>query len=175
MPTGDTEFTGLLAAWATGDGSARERVITLVYDKLRRIAVGHMRRERKEHTLQPTALVNEALLRFVGQTPVPMECREQFLAMLSRTMRRVLVDHARKRLAEKRGASDTHVEINEDLDGKRASQFDVLAMNEALERLAAMDPRQAEIVEMRVFGGFEVAEVASMLGLSPATVKRDWT
>lgn len=175
MAAEEAEITRLIGAWAAGDVAARERVMPLVYDELRRQAGGLLRRERAGHTLQPTALVHEALIRFLGQGPVPVECRTQFLAIVAQTMRRVLVDHARRRNADKRGSGDTHVELNESLDGRGSDQFEVLLVHDALERLAALDPRQAQIVELRVFGGLEVSEVADVLGLSPATVKRDWT
>lgn len=175
MSDGKTDVTRLIGAWAAGDEAARERLIPLVYDELRRLAGGFLRREHPGHTLQPTALVHEAFVRFLGQGPVPVECRGQFMALVARTMRRVLVDHARKRNADKRGAGDTLVELNESIDGAAPGQLDVLLVDDALERLAALDPRQARIVELRVFGGLEVREVADLLGLSPATVKRDWT
>lgn len=169
------DVTRLLRRWAAGEDESRDRLFALVYDELRALARAYMRRERPDHTLQPTALVHEAFVRFSGQGPVPVDCRGQFMALIAQAMRRVLVDHARARRADKRGRGATHVTFDDALEGAAASQADVLALDEALQRLAAMDPRQAEVVQLRAFGGFEVPEVAEALGMSSATVKREWS
>ena len=175
MGTPNADITLLVGAWAAGDVAARDRLIPLVYGELRGLAGGYLRRERSGHTLQPTALVHEAFLRFDGQGAVPVACRGQFMGLIAQTMRHVLVDHARRRAADKRGAGATHVPLEDALDGVSAPQHSVLELDDVLTRLAAMDARQARIVELRVFGGVEVKEVAEILGISPATVKREWT
>jgi RNA polymerase sigma factor (TIGR02999 family) len=169
-----TEVERLLAEWNDGDESARDRLVPLVYGELRRLAGGFLRRERAGHTLQPTALVNEALLRLFQQRNVPAEGRQQFFGLIAQLMRRVLVDHARKRHAAKRGGPATYVTLDERLEHAATPNLVVLDVDRALGRLEAMDERQARIVELRVFGGFEVDDVATALDISPATVKREW-
>jgi RNA polymerase sigma factor (TIGR02999 family) len=168
------EVEALLRRWAAGDDHARDLVFPLVYDELRVLARGYLRRERRDHTLQPTALVHEAFLHFADGGPVPVDCRGRFMALMAQAMRHVLVDHARARRAAKRGGGATRVTFDEAPDDRVASPVDVLALDEVLHRLAALDPRQAEVVELRAFGGFEVREVAEALGVSEATVKREW-
>lgn len=168
------DITRLVADWAGGDDRARDRLIPLVYDELRRLAASFALRERAGHTLQPTALVHEAFLRFSEQGAVPVESRGQFMALIARTMRRVLIDHARARAADKRGGGATIVPLDEARDGIAPVHADVLRLDGLLERLARLDPRQAEVVQLRVFGGFEVRDVAAALEVSTATVKRDW-
>lgn len=168
------DVTVLLRQWAEGDEAARDRLLPVVYDDLRRLARGYMRREKGGHTLQPTALVHEAFLRYAAQGAVPSESRGQFFALMAQTMRRVLVDHARRKDSEKRGGEVTHVELNEQLGSTGSPVADVLDLDRVLGKLEAMDPRLAKVVEMRVFGGLEVADIASALSVSPATVKRDW-
>lgn len=175
MVSGTAEITRLLGAWARGERTARDRLIPLVYDELRALARAHVRRERRGYTLQPTALVHEALLRFEASGAVPVECRGQFMGLIATIMRRVLVDRARQRRAQKRGGGVSAVEFDEALDGHPAMQAEVVELDDVLARLAELDPRQAAIVEARVFGGFSVEEVAEALGISRATVKRDWT
>lgn len=173
---GGSEVTELLAAWEQGDPEALRRLGHLVYDDLRAIAAAQMRGERRDHTLQPTALVHEAFLRLSEQRRRQWKERRQFFAVASRLMRQVLVDHARARNAEKRGGDATHVEVTS-LDALPGPPevFDVLALDDALNRLAALQPRLAKVVELRFFGGLEVEETAELLGCSPRTVKRDWS
>jgi RNA polymerase sigma-70 factor (ECF subfamily) len=169
------DVTRLLREVGGGRPGAAEDLIALVYDELRRIADIHMRREPAGHTLQPTALVNEAYLKLVDQTRVDWQGRTHFLAVASGAMRRVLIDHARGRLRHKRGGGLRRVDLDEALERAAFSDADVLDLHEALERLAALDERQARIVEMRFFGGLSVEEVADSLGLSKRTVEGEWT
>jgi len=156
-----------------GDPGAVERLLPLVYAELRQIAGRHMRHERPDHTLQPTALVHEAFLRMVGSATLSAQDRTHFLRTASQAMRRVLVDHARARNAAKRGGA-LHVTLDEAIAGQQESPVDMLALDDALTRLGAAEPRWAQVVELRFFAGLEVPEVAAALGISPATVKRDW-
>ncbi len=163
-------LTALLQAWSRGDTSARDQLLPMVYAELRRRAENHLRRERPDHTLQPTALVHEAYLRLCEQN-AGWKNREQFFALASQLMRRVLVDHARARNAAKRPSGKTRVT----LAGEAASQeVDLIELDEALEQLAAADARQARIVELRFFGGLSLQEVGSVLDVSLATVNREW-
>ena len=168
--TGD--ITGLLLAWGRGDEKALEDLIPLVYEELRRLADRYLRRERPGHTLQPTALVNEAYLKLVNQRQVAWKNRGQFFAIASKTMRRLLVDHARKHHADKRGGRVTHVPLDQVEPSTPAREVDVLALDRALERLAALDATQAKIVELRFFGGLTLEESAEVLGTSRASVVR---
>ena len=170
------EITQLLAAWESGDASAAEQLMLVIYDELHRQAARAMRRENEQHTLQPTALVHEAWLRLVDQERAGWKNRAHFFGIAAQMMRRVLVDHARGRLAEKRGGGAQQVTLS-DIHGDAGGQnedVDVLALHEALERLAAFDPDQARIVELRYFGGMNIDETATAMGVSPATVKREW-
>ncbi len=162
----------LLERWRGGESEALEALVAVVYDELRRLAGRQLRRERIDHTLQPTSLVNEAFLRLLGGSSVHPNDRVHFFALAARTMRQVLVDHARRRAAGKRI-------IAEPLEGQAEpgvapASSDVLALHQALERLAVLDPRQAQVVELRHFGGLENQEIAAVLGISLATVERDW-
>ncbi len=163
----------LLVRWKAGDKEALERLIPLVYQELRDIARHHLRRERPEHTLQSAALVNEAYLRLVDQRPFDTESRAHFLAVASRLMRQILVDYARSHGAIKRGA-DRKVELDISLELPKAPQTDVVALDDALTGLAKLDEQQGRIVELRFFGGLSTEEIATVLGISPSTVKRDW-
>lgn len=167
-------LTGMLRAWAKGDLEARDRLLPIVYDELRRQAARQLRSERVGHTLQPTALVHEVYLRLASPRRVPWQSRAEFFAAAAQAMRRILVDHARKRAAAKRG-NWTRVELPDDIaiEGKR--ELDLLALDDALDRLAELDPRHARIIELRFFGGLSVPETASVLKVSTATVKRDWS
>ncbi|MEP6690355.1 MAG: sigma-70 family RNA polymerase sigma factor [Gemmatimonadaceae bacterium] len=156
-----------------GDSSAFDRLLPLLYTELRGIAQRHMRGERPDHTLQPTALVHEAFLRLVGPTPAPFEDRTHFLRAASQAMRRVLVDHARARNAAKRGGA-FRVTLDESVAAADERIVDLLVLDDAMTRLAAAEPRWAQVVELRFFGGLEVPEVAEALGISTATAKRDW-
>jgi len=170
--------TRLLTAWKNGDSSAGDQVMPLVYDELHRAAARAMRGEAVGHTLQPTALINEAYLRLVDQNGAGWQNRAQFFGVAAQMMRRVLVDHARGRLSEKRGGGAQTVTLDELHDLPQAStesnDVDILALNEALEKLAALDPDQARVVELRYFTGLSIDETAEALGISPATVKREW-
>lgn len=172
----DHDVTALLLAWGAGDASAAEALLPLVYEEMRRQAGRAMRREDQAHTLQPTALVHEAYLRLVDQRRATWKNRAQFLGVSAQMMRRVLVDHARGRLADKRGGGAIPVTLanaNEPQD-HGASAIDVLALHDALEALERFDPDQARIVELRYFGGMTIEETAEAVGSSPATVKREW-
>lgn len=170
------DVTGLLLAWGTGDAGAGERLLPAVYDELRRQAGRAMRREGDAHTLQATALVHEAYLRLVDQNRVAWRNRAHFFAIAAQMMRRVLVDHARTRLAAKRGGQLHRVTLGDVGAGAEQGDGDVdlLALHDALDQLAVLDPRQARLVELRYFGGLGIEETAEALGVSPATVKRDW-
>jgi RNA polymerase sigma factor (TIGR02999 family) len=170
------EVTRLLEEWCNGDESALDELIPLVYGELRRIAARYMRREGGEHTLQASALVHEAYLRLVDQRRVEWRNRAQFFGVAAEIMRRILVDHARARHAAKRGGDAKRVTLG-DADAADESSgrgLDILALHDALERLAALDPQQARVVELRYFGGLNIEETAEAMGISPATVKREW-
>jgi RNA polymerase sigma-70 factor (ECF subfamily) len=171
------DVTGLLLAWREGDAAAGERLLPAIYDELHRQAARAMRREGDAHTLQATALVHEAYLRLVDQRRIEWRSRAHFFGVAAQMMRRVLVDHARTRLAAKRGGAMQRVTLGDvDAGGGASSgdELDVLALHEALERLAALDPDQARLVELRYFGGLGIEDTAEALGVSPATVKREW-
>ena len=172
----DPQLTRLLEKWQRGDTAAAEELVPLVYSELRRIAAAKMRAERGGHTLQPTALVHEAWLRLMNQHECSWQNRDQFFAIAAQAMRRILVDHARKRQAAKRGDGDAMVDIDEVSRVLTVTLPDerLLALDEALKELAALDARQARIIELRFFGGLSVEETASVLGISPTTVKREW-
>jgi RNA polymerase sigma factor (TIGR02999 family) len=166
------EITGLLRAWGDGDAAAGERLMPLIYQDLRRRAARHLRRERPGHTLRPTDLVHETFLRLNAQNPA-WHNRDQFFAVASRLMRRILVDHARKRAAEKRGAG-MRVTLVEGLAAAPSAEPDLLDLDAALEELAVLDERQASLVELRFFGGLSLEQAAGALGVSLATANRDW-
>jgi len=168
-------LTGMLQAWAKGDLEARDRLLPIVYDELRRQAARELRGERAGHTLQPTALVHEVYLRLAEPRRVPWRSRAEFFAAAAQAMRRILVDHARKRAAAKRAGNWTRVELAADVALEGTREIDLLALDDALDRLAEQDPRYARIVELRFFGGLSVPEAAAVLGVSAATVKRDWS
>ena len=167
-------ITQLLANWGGGDLTAREELIPLVYQELRVLASGYLRHERSGHTLQATALVHEAYLRLVDQQNVNWENRHHFFGAAAQAMRRILVDHARGRLAEKRGSGYTKVALTEAIVMSQEQPAQLLAMHESLSRLASIDAQQSRIVELRIFGGLTVEEITAVLGVSSATVKRDW-
>jgi len=170
-----TEVTQALEALNAGDRSAAERLIPLVYRELRSLAAALLRRERPNHTLQPTELVNEAYLRLVDQRRVEWQGKTHFFAIGAQAMRRVLVDHARSRLRRKRGGGARRVEFSENLQISSEREGDVLALEEALKTLEKLDPAQARIVELRFYGGLSVAEVAEVMGRSKRNVEREWT
>jgi len=168
-------ITDLLVAWNDGRPEALEALLPLVYAELRSLASGYLRRERGDHTLQPTALVHEAYLRLVDQRRVKWRNRAHFYGIAARMMRRVLVDHARAKHAVRRGGGVEFVPLVDDQASASVPGVDVIALDEALERLAALDERQAQIVELRYFGGLSIEETAEALGISDATVAREWT
>jgi len=169
------DVTGMLRAWAQGSPGADEELLRAVYQELRRQAQRAMRREGSEHTLQATALVHEAYLRLADQRPSAWRNRSQFFGIAAQMMRRILVDHARARLADKRGGGATAITLDESsASSGDADPIDVLALHDALDRLALLDPQQAKVVELRYFGGMSIEETAEALELSPATIKREW-
>ena len=167
----------MLRAWGTGGEQASDELIRAVFDELRRQARFQLRRERPNHTLDTAALINEAYLKLVEQRSVKWKDRNHFFALASKLMRRVLVDHARTRYALKRGGADNGVDLDSALtvaDETNLVNINVIALDEALTRLASIDEQQVKIVELRFFGGLEVTETAEVLGISTATVKREW-
>jgi RNA polymerase sigma factor (TIGR02999 family) len=166
--------TQLLRAWSLGDAQALERLLPLVEAELRRLARAYMARERRGHTLQTTALVNEAYVRLVDAQRLRWQDRAHFVGIAARLMRRVLVDHARTRDYKKRGAGAQRVTLVEDLAVSQPPDVDVLALDRALDALATVDERKARVVELRYFGGLTVEEAAEVLKVSPDTIKRDW-
>ncbi len=166
--------TALLLAWGRGDPEALDLLVPLVHDQLRRLARRHLRRERIGHTLQATALVNEAYLRLIEVRQVRWQNRAHFFAMASRVMRRILVDYARARRYQKRGGGAEQVSLDEVLLVSNEPNQDLAALDDALNALAAVDVRKSQVVEMRFFGGLSVEETAEVLRVSPDTVMRDW-
>jgi RNA polymerase sigma factor (TIGR02999 family) len=166
-----TEVTQLIGAWRAGDAGALERLLPIVYDELRALARRRLQAERPDHTLQPTALVHEAYARLAGSS-LAVEDRSHFVAVVARTMRRVLVDHHRTRARAKRGGGHERVTLDENM-AVADDPTSFLALNDALERLAVMDPRKAQVVELHYFGGLTYQETAESLGISEATVDRD--
>ena len=175
MPTPNrTDTSNLLARVSEGDKAAADKLIELLYDEFRHMAAAYLRREPEGITLQPTALVHEAFLKLVDQKRVDWKGRTHFLAVGAQAMRRILVDQARKRKRAKRGFGRRRVVLNEQLALSTHNDRQLLAVDEALAELATIDPRQAEIVELRFFGGMTAAEVAAYLGVSKGTVDREW-
>jgi RNA polymerase sigma factor (TIGR02999 family) len=176
-PASSARITELLANWGQGNADAREALMPLVYDELRRIARRHLWRQRPNHTLQSAALVNEAYLRLVRQESPQWQNRAHFFGVAAQAMRQILVDYARSRLAAKRGAGaprftlDTKIALPE----QEKEEVDLVALDDALNTLTALDPRQSRIIELRFFGGLSIQDTAVVLGISPATVKREWT
>jgi RNA polymerase sigma factor (TIGR02999 family) len=171
----DNSITALLAELSAGNRDVESRLIPQVYGELRRLAAHYMRSERGNHTLQPTALVNEAYTRLVQQPQIPWQSRAHFFATASHLMRHILVDHARARRAGKRGGLQRQVTLDDALLPSSQRTMDVLILDEALENLAQFDPRQARIVELHFFGGLTFAEIALVLKVAERTVKRDWS
>lgn len=168
------QATRLLVDWRRGDQIAAERLIPLVYDELRLLARGYLQRERSDHTLQATGLVHEAYLRLVDQAATTWESRGHFFAVAAGVMRRVLVDHARRHRAEKRGGTWEKLEFDEALAGAQSPNLDLVALDEALQDLARIDPRQSQVVELRFFGGLTTEQAAEVMDVSPRTIKREW-
>ncbi|HYU78679.1 MAG TPA: sigma-70 family RNA polymerase sigma factor [Vicinamibacterales bacterium] len=175
MPPSATE---LLTQASSGDPLAVSKLMPLVYDELRKLAASYLRRERPGQTLQATALVNEAYIRLIAERAHNWQNRTHFLAIAALSMRQILVQRARRRHAAKRGGDPERITLDEQLvpsAANRPGDIDVLALDRALQRLSALDERQAKVVELRYFGGLTVEETADVLGISPATVKRHWT
>jgi RNA polymerase sigma factor (TIGR02999 family) len=168
------EITELLAQWSDGNQTALDRLYPLVYEELRRLARSYMRGERKGHTLQTTALINEAYVRMVDQRNVHWQNRSHFFAISAQIMRRILVDHARRYLHAKRGGGAQKISLDEVLIVAKERSEEVLMLNEALSNLARLDPRRCQVVEMRYFAGLNNKEIASVLKISENTVMRDW-
>lgn len=167
--------TQLLIDWSRGDQAALDKLMPLVYSELRRLATNYLRRERQGHTLQPTALVNEAYLKLIDQRNAKWQNRAQFFGISAQLMRRILVDHARQHQAAKRGGSaQQRLSITSAEGLVKQPEIDLLALNEALEELRKMDPQQERIVELKFFGGLSIEETAEVLGVGHATVERDW-
>lgn len=168
------DVTELLAEWRDGNQLAEEQLFPLVYDELRKLARSHLRRERPDHTLQPTALVNEAYLRLIDQKRVQWQSRAHFFGIASQMMRRILVDHARARKADRRGGGARNLTLEDEVTPGDTRDVDLIALDDALEALAALDPSGARVVELRYFGGLTIEETAEVLGTSASTVKREW-
>ncbi len=168
------DLTGMLAAWNDGDAEALDRLMDVVYPELRRIARRHLQRRRAGESVESAALANEAYLKLVRSGGIHCENRTHFLALCSQIMRRILVDHARRRGFAKRGGDGLRVALDEAMVVSQARGVDVLALDEALDELARIDPRKSRVVELRYFGGLNIEETASVLGVSAETVKRYW-
>ena len=175
MPPATQNVTQLLISWGSGDKAALDKLLPVVYDELRKQAARYLRRERAGHTLQTTALIHEAYLRLVDQKNVQWQNRAQFFGLAAQLMRRILVDHARTKKRAKRGGSDIRVSLTGAKVLAKSDDLDVVALDEALDRLAQIDEQQSRIVELRFFSGLTVEETAEVLSISPATVKRDWS
>src|SRR5215813_6878896 len=169
------KVSALLADWSNGSEAARDELIPLVYDELRRLAGHHMALERSGHSLQATALVNEAYLRLINQRQVRWQGRAHFFALASRMMRRILVDYARSRHYAKRGGAARRVSLEEAMVVSEGKASDVVALDDALTRLSAIDIRKSRVVELRYFGGLTMEEIAEVLEISEITVRRDWS
>jgi len=175
MATTSNEITQLLAAWGDGDPNALDQLMPLVYSELHRLAHRHIKKERPGHTLQTSALLNEAFVRLVDQRDVTWKSRAHFFAIAAQMMRRILVDYARSRRYAKRGGDAHQVSFNEELVMSRQLSADVVEVHEALNELASIDERKGKVVELKFFGGLSNEETAQVLGVSPGTVMRDWT
>ena len=169
------QITQLLERVSAGDARALENLLTAVHGELRRQAARYLRRERQNHTLQPTALVNEAFLKLVDQRSVRWQNRAHFFGIAAQAMRRILIDHAKAHRRIKRGGVKQNVTLDEGMLAAESKSVDLLALDEVLTRLASIDERQARVVELRFFGGLSVEETAEVMGLSPATIKREWS
>jgi RNA polymerase sigma factor (TIGR02999 family) len=168
------ELTQLLLAWNNGDPTAFDRIVPIVHTELRRLATNYMRRERPGHTLQTTALINEAYMRLVDTQKVPWKDRSHFFGIAAGIMRRILVDFARSRNFQKRGGQASHLQLDGEVGITPAPDENLVALDEALTALAKVNERMARVVELRFFGGLQEVEIASSLGVSPRTVREDW-
>jgi RNA polymerase sigma factor (TIGR02999 family) len=174
MEAAPTDVTQLLQQWSNGEEQALERLLPQIHDELRKLAASYLRRERPDHTLQPTALVNEAFLKLVDQRAAKWQNRAHFFGIAAQAMRRILVDHARAHAASKRGGAVRKVPLDDARMIGQVMDVDLLALDEALTRLAALDPQQSRIVELRFFGGLTMEESAEVMHISPATIGREW-
>ena len=174
QPASSARVSKLLLNWGQGDQGAREALIPLVYDELRRLARRHLRRERPGHTLQSAALVNEAYLRLIRQDQPQWQNRAHFFGVAAHLMRHILVDHARNRMAAKRGAGAPRLTLDPEIALPQQREVDLVALDDALNQLAALDEQQSRVVELRFFGGLSIEETSVVLEISPATVKREW-
>ncbi len=173
-PDSSAQITKLLDNWHQGDQKARDELIPLVYEELRRMARQRLWRQRPDHTLQSAALVNEAYLRLVQQKSPQWQNRAHFFGVAAQMMRNILVDYARNRLAAKRGGGAQRVSLETEFGLARQPEIDLLALDEGLQKLARLDAQQSRLVELRYFGGLSIEETAEVMGISPATVKREW-
>ena len=169
------QVTQLLFRWREGDREALEKLMPLVYDELRRLAHHYLRQERSDHTLQSTALVHEAYMRLAGQNPPQWQNRAHFFGIAAHLMRQILVEYARSRGAAKRGANAPRLALDEATALAQQTEVDVVALDRALQELSELDAQQGRIVELRFFAGLTIEDTSEVLGISPATVKRDWT
>jgi RNA polymerase sigma-70 factor (ECF subfamily) len=174
MDAARADVTQLLQQWSNGQEQALDRLVPQIHDELRRLAASYLRKERPDHTLQPTALVNEAFLKLVDQRAARWQNRAHFFGIAAQAMRRILVDHARGHAASKRGGALRKVPLDDAIAAGPPVDVDLLALDEALTRLAAMDPQQSRIVELRFFGGLTMEETAEVMHISPATIGREW-
>jgi RNA polymerase sigma-70 factor, ECF subfamily len=174
MTISSREVTRLLLDWNDGDQEALDKLMPLVYDELHHLADRYLRRERPDHTIQATALVNEAFIKLIEQKEVQWQNRAHFFGIAAQLMRRILVDHARARYAAKRGGEGYKLSLNEAIGLPERKDLDLVALDDALNSLASKDERKSRIVELRFFGGLTIEETAEVLGISPDTVKRDW-
>jgi RNA polymerase sigma factor (TIGR02999 family) len=172
--TGNHEVTHLLQSWSSGNRAAMADLLPLVYDELRRLAASYMRFEAPGHTLQATALVHEAYMKLIQQREVSWKSRAHFFGIAAQMIRRILVDHIRATRAQKRGSGFAALSLDEALGVSEQKNWEILALDDALKTLAKVDPQQARIVELRFFAGLSIEETATVVGVSPATVKRDW-
>jgi len=170
-----SEVTELLQQWSDGHKDAIDRLLPQIYAELRRLASSYLRRERHDHTLQATALVHEAFIKLIDQRAVRWQNRAHFFGIAAQAMRRILVDHARARAAGKRGDGERPISLDEALVLTHMPNVDLLALDQVLSRLAALDPQQSRVVELRFFGGLTMDETAEVMNISPATVGREWT
>jgi RNA polymerase sigma-70 factor (ECF subfamily) len=173
-PASPSQVTELLARWSHGEEAAREKLVPLVYDELRRVARRCLAGQPQDQTLQSTALVHEAYLRLVGRSEVHWQNRVHFFAVAARLMRGILVDHARMRHAAKRGGSNLTLTLDDALAPPKQRELDLVALDDALNALATLDPKQGQLVELRFFAGLSIEDTSHVMGLSPATVKREW-
>lgn len=174
VPQSSSDVTELLVRWSNGDAAAREALVPVVYDELRHLARHHLASQRPDHTLQSTALVHEAYIRLTGHRWARWQNRHHFFGVAAQLMRQILVDHARKRRAAKRGGNGVTLTLDEAVAVPLEREVDLIALDDALNGLAALDLRQSQIVEMRFFGGLSIEDTSQVLGISTATVKREW-